>query len=184
MKVRITKYKNWFGPYHVTEKLFWFLSEDAQDKIAKKLPVWPFEFIRWIRGPQKIYVRIDSHDTWSMDNTLAHIIVPMLRQLKAQKPGVPLMDIEDVPEHLKDKFTEDVDDLSVIWNWVMDEMIWSFEQKTIDNGWDNQYYSDPEVGEWSLDNPIKIDKEGLEAHHNRMKNGFRLFGKYYECLWS
>ena len=183
MKVYIGPYKDWFGPYHLVEKLFWFLSEDTQDKIAKRMPVWPFEFIRWLRGDQKINVRIDQYDTWNMDGTLAHIIVPMLKQMKAQNQGVPLMDVEDVPEHLKDKFTENVDDLSVIWNWMMDEMIWTFEQKTINGDWDNQYYSDPD-GEWSLDNPIKIDKEGLEAHQARMKNGFRLFGRYYESLWS
>jgi len=182
MKVYIAKYKNWYGPYHVTEKLFWFLSEDAQDKIAKRLPVWPFEFIRWLRGPQKIQVRVDSHDTWNMDNTLAHIIVPMLKQLKAQKPGVPDIDDEDVPEHLKHLLEKDVDERAEIWNWIMDEMIWAFEQKTIE--WDDQYYSEPVNGTWTINNPMKVDKEGLEAHHNRMKNGFRLFGRYYECLWS
>ena len=104
MKVYIGPYKDWFGPYHLVEKLFWFLSEDTQDKIAKRMPVWPFEFIRWLRGDQKINVRIDQYDTWNMDGTLAHIIVPMLKQMKAQNQGVPLMDVEDVPEHLKDKF--------------------------------------------------------------------------------
>ena len=34
-------------------------------------------------------VRIDKQDTWSMDYTLAHVILPMLIQLKETKHGSP-----------------------------------------------------------------------------------------------
>jgi len=50
---------------------------------------------------QKISVRIDKYDTWSMDITLAHIIVPMLKQLKETKHGAPDVSDEDVPQHLR-----------------------------------------------------------------------------------
>jgi len=30
----------------------------------------------------------------------------------------------------------------------------------------------------------KCDYDGMEIVHNRMKNGFRLFGKYYQGLWD
>jgi hypothetical protein len=29
-----------------------------------------------------------------------------------------------------------------------------------------------------------VDKEGLEKHQDRVDNGLRLFGKYYENLWD
>ena len=70
------------------------------------------------------------------------------------------------------------------WEWVLDEMIWAFEQKTID--WEEQYY-----GEWVEDKSnllggrhASTDYDGLKAHQARMSNGFRLFGKYYENLWD
>ena len=31
---------------------------------------------------------------------------------------------------------------------------------------------------------FKIDREGLNKHHDRIKNGTRLFGKYYQGLWD
>lgn len=140
------------------------------------------------RDRQKIKVRIDPYDTWSMDHTLAHIIVPMLKQLKDTKHGAPLTDQEDRPEHLKSEELDPNDGTDKYhfeaWDWILDEMIWSFEQKTRDD-WAGDYYEfedDPT-------NPLGIkivwsDFEGRIAHQRRMTNGFRLFGKYYESLWD
>jgi hypothetical protein len=112
-----------------------------------------------------------------MDDTLSHIIYPMLIQLKETKHGSPWVEDEDVPEHLRSTNAEpkenewDTDSLfHDRWDWVLDEMIWAFEHK-VDDGWTNKYYE-------------TNDYEGLRAEQNRMKNGFRLFGKYYEGLWD
>jgi len=118
----------------------------------------------------------------------------MLKQLKETKHGAPFVDAEDVPEELRppegwyEKYStrgEIDDNWFKRWDWVLDEMIWAFEQKVLDN-WEEQYY-----GEWVEDasktfggyhkNP---DDEGRKAHQERMSNGFRLFGKYYEGLWD
>ena len=202
MKVHIGKYKNWFGPYQFTQALFRFLSEEKQDKIAEKLPLAPFERLDNLRGERKIKVHIDDYDVWNMDNTLAHIIVPMLKKLKKEKKGAPHVDDEDVPNELKSlssppKENEyDIDDNHFKrWDWIVDEMIWAFEQKVIDN-WEEQYYSgEHDVSFKETDDGIltmekgpkdtfKVDVEGLNKHQDRMKNGFRLFGKYYEGLWA
>ena len=117
---------------------------------------------------QTISIKIHDYDTWSMDHTLAHIILPMLKQLKETKHGHPA-NLEEQE-----------------WDDIMDEMIWAFEQKCRDH-WEDDYYGDydedqkngPMVGsfEW-------IDHEGLKTHQERMTNGFRLFGKYFENLWD
>ena len=144
---------------------------------------------------QKIKVRIDKYDTWSMDNTLAPIILPMLKQLRATKHGSPMVDMKDVPKELRatkkhhadSQETGDVDPYFFDrWDWVMGEMIWAFEQKCRDN-WQDDFYGDytedPKNGamvgsfEW-------IDHDGMKAHQTRMTNGFKLFGKYYENLWD
>ena len=147
-------------------------------------------------------VRIDEYDTWSMDHTLAPIILPMLRQLNASKQGAPWVDDEDVPEELRStsappkKDEYDIDDNHFLrWDWVMEEMIWAFEQKTID--WEDQYTTgeydwkfekDEETGYSQMvegpNHTAVTDWEGRKAHQKRMSNGFRLFGKYYENLWD
>lgn len=84
---------------------------------------------------QNIEVRIDPWDTWGMDHTLAHIIHPMLIQLRDTKQGAPNVEAKDVPAHLRAseddvlryKEVGDTDDLFFKrWDWVMDEMIWGF----------------------------------------------------------
>lgn len=147
------------------------------------------------RKERNIKIRIDRYDTWSMDDTLAHIVVPMLKQLKETKHGAPAVEFKDVPEELMPPDAEAVKKLYMEngetdenffkrWEWVLDEMIWAFEQKTID--WEEQYY-----GEWVEDKSnllggrhASTDYDGLKAHQARMSNGFRLFGKYYENLWD
>ena len=143
------------------------------------------------RSDQKIKVRIDKWDTWSMDDTLSHIIVPMLKQLNDTKHGSPFVDDEDVPEDLRStnapaKENEyDTDDFHhARWDWVMDEMIWAFEQAQ-DDDWKSAYYKyeeDPS-GMFGL-RLVWSDDEGRKDHQARMTNGFKLFGKYYENLWD
>jgi hypothetical protein len=153
-------------------------------------------FIRTLYSPinyfldkrkRKVKIRIDDHDIWSMDETLAHIIVPMLKKLKENKHGSPYVDLSDVPEHLvpSDKMEYGIDSTHhERWEWVMNEMIWAFEQKLID--WEDQYY-----GEWVQDDSelfgghhVDTDYDGLKEHQKRMVNGFLLFGKYYSALWD
>lgn len=129
---------------------------------------------------QKIRVRIDPHDTWSMDHTLAPIILPMLVQLRATKHGAPMVDMKDVPKELRatkkqlDAYNKNGDSDPKFferWDWIMDEMIWAFEQKCRDDWMEDYDYN-------------KWDSEGAKAHQDRMTNGFKLFGKYYENLWD
>jgi len=154
-----------------------------------------FNRIWFDRRTQKIKVRIDKWDTWSMDHTLAPIILPMLVQLKETKHGAPMVDMEDVPKELRatkaqqNKYAKggDVDPKHFErWDWIMGEMIWAFEQKNRDH-WEEDYYG-PYIEsedkrelfgrfEWT-------DDEGRKKHQERMSNGFRLFGKYYENLWD
>jgi hypothetical protein len=130
------------------------------------------------RRQQKVSVHIDPWDTWSMDCTLAPIIIPMLIQLKKTKHGAPYVYPEDVPDKLRP--TNDFDR----WDYVLDEMIWAFEQKCRDH-WEQDYYGPYNKGkdetfgffEWT-------DDKGREKHQQKMSNGFRLFGKYYENLWD
>ena len=158
MKVRIGNYPNWRFYHH-----------------------WLYDWFGYA-PKQKIKIRIDRFDTWSMDSTLAPIILPMLKQLKESKHGAPAVEFKDVPEELMPPDAEAVKKLYMEngetdenffkrWDYVLDEMIWAFEQKCRDDWMEDYHYN-------------KWDTDGANAHQERMSNGFRLFGKYYENLWD
>jgi len=160
--------------------------------------------------PKIEYVKIDYYDTWSMDHTLAHMILPMLRQLKATKHGAPCVDDEDVPEGIGLRSTEagpkeneyDTDDNHFRrWDWVLDEMIFAFECK-MDDSWEDAFREGEidwksvpcawdEKGKPTMyqmedgpKNTYKCDYDGMKVVQKRISNGFRLFGRYYENLWD
>ena len=169
---------------------------------------WIYKLLKWIdkKKKRKIHVHIDRWDTWGMDNTLAHIILPMLKQLKATTHGAPSVDDEDVPEHLRStsapELTEEQKNVHDVdgnhfkrWEWVLDEMIFAF-QSEVDDNWEDQFTT----GEYDYrskkteDNLYEMvqgpnhtavtDWDGRKAYAVRMQNGFRLFGKYYQNLWD
>ena len=156
-----------------------------------------------IKIEPKVSVRIDDFDTWGMDETLAYIILPMLKQLKATKHGAPNVDPKDVPVKLRPTKKEinlytkngDTDDnFFPRWDWVLDEMIFAFENKH--NDWEEQFHSgvhdkrtiDREDGsvEWvkGPNDTFEVDWKGHTAYQERITQGFKLFGKYYEALWD
>ena len=212
MKVYINNYRHhWISPYKICEKICFWREIDYDEpwvKSANKI-LSPFcvrlqDFLDIIH-PKIDYVKIDRWDTWSMDYTLSYIILPMLKQLKNDKHGSPMVDDEDVPEYLRivkkpKRKVKNVpvlhthavnfeDDDSLIhkkWDWVMSEMIWAFEQKLKDD--DENEFFDHSVSKgmpWDKDyvRP-NVDWDGLRAHQARKTNGYRLFGKYYEGLWD
>lgn len=174
--------------------------EKAEDVIQSIYNVTINQIVK--HRKRKIKVRIDRSDTWCMDNTLAHIILPMLKQLKNDKHGAPYTDDEDVPEHLRSTAAEpkenewDTDSNHFKrWDWIMGEMIHAFECE-IDEDWEDQFHSGEFDLKWekqedgfysSIRGPNHthvFDAEGHKKAHARVANGFRLFGKYYQALWD
>ena len=241
MKIYISKYRDhWISPYTILDYMFfwtdwskcsrWTLTETLEDETRDKStyvdhPEWVDHWaerlmpisdainrvLDWIH-PRVEYVKIDRWDTWSMDSTLAPIVLPMLRQLKATKHGAPNVNDEDVPEHLRstaappkeDEYDTDGNHF-LRWDWVLAEMIFAFEMKCR-NDWESEFHSgeidirqvpvDAEGNEVAkgehryyqmkrgpADTHV-YDAEGAKLVQDRISNGFRLFGKYYEALWD
>jgi hypothetical protein len=228
MKVKIGKYTTWVGPYQIAEALCFWVPEIADEHGFKTKPDWVHDFGTWLstnkdgtdswltracqwvesKKSRQVYVHIDKYDTWSMDNTLAHIVAPMLTQLKATKHGAPYVSDEDVPDELKSTSappTENSWDTDANhfrrWDWVLDEMIFAFTCKR-DGTWQDKYSSgthdwstEPcewdETGEPTMyrmvtgsNDTYKCDYDAMAVEQARITNGFRLFGKYYENLWD
>jgi len=214
MKVYISKYRDhWVSPYTIAEKIFFWREIDYDEPIIVAInkalePIctaWMKLFD--ILHPRIEYVKIDKYDTWSMDSTLSPIILPMLKQLKEHKHGAPNTDDEDVPKNLRSttksalaaKKNEWDSDGNYFrrWDYILDQMIWSFEQLCMDD-WEEQYYSGEIDHVWtkSKDNPtcstlekgpnhtFKVDFDALRKHQDRITNGLKLFGKYYQNLWD
>ena len=175
-----------------------------------------YKFLLWIDKfkKRKIKIRIDRWDTWSMDHTLAEIILPMLKQLKETKHGSQIVDLEDVPEYMRTTDTPDYGDQLVFdwyadesdtqkckcdvhtrWDWVLNEMIFAFEH-LVDESWEDAYRSGEHDLQWKQleggmsemvrgpNDTYTCDYDGIEKVNKRMENGFRLFGKYYRGLWD
>ena len=210
------------SPYTILKVIcFWEKDDDVfynhEDVPGHKYDKWvnflnPFcvawqKFLDFVH-PEIKYVKIDRWDTWSMDHTLADIILPMLKQLQETKHGGPFVDDDDVPDELKStsapaKENEwDTDDNHFKrWDYVLDEIIFAFECK-VDDSWSDKFSSGEfdkktvacqwdengkaKMYEW-IDGPnhtYKLDFDGMQEVQKRITNGFRLFGKYYENLWD
>ena len=165
-----------------------------------KVYVGPYPKHRWYHhylykwfgysADQIKYIKIDRWDSWSADYTLAEIILPVLVQLKNDHQGAPFVDPDDVPEYLKPSHMLEDDNVDNThferWEWVLDEMIFAFSSK-VEKDWEEQYrgpFISDESGSIMGGHFEWVDNEGRKAHQERMSNGFRLFGKYYENLWN
>lgn len=184
MKVYIGDYVEWFGPYQLAELLmFWCKDEDRVHNFGEKLSSikWLDNFLNWVYSKKKriTYIKVDSYDTYNVDHTIALLITPLLKQFKEKTYGSPRVDEWDVPEHLRPS-SEEIDLYQTKgeidskyherWQWVLGEMIFAFEDTLLDE--DHLSSSSPE------------EKAAEKAKQARVANGFALFGKYYQGLWS
>lgn len=173
---------------------------------------WLYKLLLWIdkRKKRRIYVHIDRWDTWNMETTLGYIVRPMLKQLIKTKHGAPWVDDEDVPEELRSTSARELtqeekdnghtdDNHFKRWDWVMNEMIFAFE--SLDGGenqdWEDQFttgiydFRFKKISEDGTSQMVhgpnhtaETDWDGRKAYAERVQNGFRLFGKYYQHLWD
>ena len=219
MKVYINKYRyHWVSPYKICEVLCFWREIDYDEPWVKAVnkvlepvcTVW-MKFLDRVH-PKINYVKIDYWDVWSMDSTLSPIILPMLKKLQEVKHGAPFVDDEDVPERLrsttkaaikskKNSWDTDCNHFRR-WDWVLDEMIWAFEQ-LVDDEHDAKFFTGESDIVWEPSKELdangksltyemkrgpkdtrKFDKKGFTKHNARIDNGVRLFGKYFRALWD
>jgi len=214
----VPKEKDEYGFPHTADRVHKFGEWLAHDSIEPEAQVgeirpmdrerhytWIYRFLNWIESKKKrkIEVHIDPWDTWSMDHTLAYIVLPMLKQLKETKHGAPYVDLKDVPKELhgkkltkRQKDNGEVDDKHFErWDWVLGEMIFAFDSK-VNDGWEEQFETGESDLQWKKledgnyqmvngpNHTREYDWEGRKKYEERISNGFRLFGKYYQNLWD
>jgi hypothetical protein len=174
------------------KKVYWEVDDkdrDKWDRLAEKIDeilqrVYNFTINLYLdKKKRKIKVKVHKYDSWSADITLAHIILPVLKQLKESKHGSPQVSPDDVPPNLRPTLEEIVayrtngttdDKFHERWAFVLNEMIWTFEQ-LIDEDAEDQFYDDKTK---SYKHPE------FEEYNKRIDYGCRMFGKYYRSLWD
>jgi hypothetical protein len=211
MKIYFNKPKdNWISPYTIIEKAFFWRKIDYDEPIVEfwngiLSPFCSVLFdIRQFFNRDIRYVKIDTWDAWSLEHTLSPIILPILKELKRIKHGAPFIEDADVPPKLRanrdarykgrylapdlHKINDNVDKkFFKRFDYILDEMIWTFEQLSMDDH-EGQFYnftkSNKEKDLNKSIRKIKVDRVGLRKHNERIDNGLRLFGKYYRGLWD
>jgi len=208
--VKMGKYKDYIGPYQIAEALcFWAKPVTDEDGFKSK-PDFVHDFGTWLVGngeqdsrlqkvcewinhyrKPKIIVKIGDQATWNMFTTLAIIILPMLKQLKATKIGSPMVGkhFDQVSNSSQGsfKFYAEGDNSAwdaghKAWSDILDEMIWAFEQLQPDfDGYTQFYKGESEIDfakypedEGKSNIPLRwkkkseIDLEGLRAYDLRI----------------
>lgn len=166
---------------------------------------WWRKLLGWDLPDRKVWIKVDRWDSWNADNTIAMLAVPILKQLRNDKHGSGCIDDEDVPEHLrstacapKENEWDTDENFHKRYEWVLDEIIWALNEEAEGYPGEDQFHS----GEHDMvfvpckDNPeyttiergpkdtYKLDREGYDKYHLRVRNGCRLFGKYFQTLWD
>lgn len=221
MKVKIGKYPSWIGPYQVAEILcFWVRgkkdeygvpvkpewvhsfgeilahgSVEPKPALGEPRPIggrerpktWLYKLLNKIheKKKRKVQVEVARYDVFDLYTTHALILVPMLKKYVEESHGYPVgLDSEDVPKELRG-------DDERMWRYIVEEMIWAFENVDKDSA---DFYT----GEFDMvvvpdilggriergpNHTAKLDQEAWEAFNTRRENGLRLFTKYYFNLW-
>jgi len=182
MRVKIGKYIHWYNTHRIEDKYLkwrhkkpaWDIDERDHDwidkTVMKLLDGWQNVLHYTInqiqkRRERKIKVHVDRWDTWNANETLAHVILPVLKKIREDKQGAPFVDSKDVPKELrpkkltkKQKENGEVDDKHFErWDWVLGEMIFAFECM-VDDSWEDQFFSGESHIVWT-----KVDIEGNEV---------------------
>jgi hypothetical protein len=203
MKVKLGPFKEHISTHKIKRKYLklmygdvWFEIEEPQYIWLDHLVVGLLDAVDFCLEPlnkinqRKVKVKYHNYDTWNLDHTLALIILPGLKQLKAENHGYPSVNPDDLPTAcLKDA------EGSEQWEWVMDEMIWAFNEIANDYPGENTFYTGNVDIIWKKEDGLShmehgpnhtfsIDFDSRKKYDDRIQRGLILFGKYYRNLWD
>lgn len=129
---------------------------------------------------RRIDVEIEKFDTYSLDHTLALIILPALLQLKATKMGVPSefadaggadYDSQDSFDFYKDSHNDAFDIRCKQWEEVLDKIIWSFQQIAMDDYEKLYHHGEPDY-DW-----VKTDEQYTNPLNGQPEDTFTMVDK-------
>jgi len=130
------------------------------------------------KSSRRVNVQIDKSDTFSLDHTLACVILPALLQLKQTQHGIPtefaMVGGEDYDDQLCfDWYSETQKELFETvavarWNEVLDKMIWSFQQLVLDD-YETKYHHGTPKFDW-----VKSDTQYTDPITGKTEDIYRM----------
>jgi len=210
MRVKIGNYPITIGTHNIYKAYISLRFKKYTWEVSDKDYSWPDRFVlgaldviddwisplnRFVGMDRKVKVRVSSQDIYSVDSTLALVILPVLEKFRSNasfsSPNIDPDDVKDKPDN--SALTD--------WEYVLDKMILSFSSKTCE--WEEDFYSDEFLHSEGLFDGLKseldsdgkkfyylsslnkhIDYDGMNKKQIEITQGFLLFGKYYESLWT
>lgn len=126
-----------------------------------------------------INVQVDEWDTWNMDQTIALMVLPLIKKYKEEMesrgmcfPGSLYSQVResynpDQNEILSEEELEELvrDTCGNLWNEYVEAMIFSFEEAI--EGYTGTF-----------------DTKEYQKYQQKIQDGFELFGKYFTSLWT
>lgn len=194
MKVKIGKYRSYFGVYQLTRMFTPIITEDFADTVAEFLTdSWLDQLLLWIdsKRNRKVKIVIDDFDTWNLDHTLALIIGAALKKFRKSYIRYQITEDDEINPALKKFKKSYIGGYQIIGN---DEVpvelhtdsdpytghISEEEETKYVAKW--KYIIDEMI--WSFDYILDDDKIETQEGEDRCHNGLRLFAKYYRGLWD
>lgn len=122
---------------------------------------------------RKVDIKIESHDTWSMDTHLALIILPMLIQLKEGQKGIPATfgnvggadyDLQQSFDFYAETYDQAFEKACENWNEVLEKMIWSFQELVHGDVEDKYHHGDMKT-DW-----VKTDEQYYNPVTKKMED--------------
>lgn len=135
---------------------------------------------------RRININIEKFDTWSLDHSLALIILPALIQLKETKQGVPHdfaivggedYESQDSFDFYKETVNENFDQKVKEWDEVLDKMIWSFQQIALED-YDDQYHHGKAEYDW-----VKTNKQFPNPISGKIEDTYQMVDKNPDEHW-
>lgn len=136
---------------------------------------------------RNIDVQIERFDTYSLDHSLAFIILPALLQLKSTKLGVPSdfanvgggdWEMQDSFDFYKETHNEAFDAGCKKWEEILNKMIWSFQQILLDD-YENQYHHGKPEYDW-----VKSDQTYTNPINGKVEGTFQMIDKNPGEHWT
>lgn len=120
---------------------------------------------------QRVFRGWDDKTTWSIDYWLNHIMPDILKQLRENKIGIPIVFFDGMEEHTDEKgilgYTKEQEKIAEeLWNKEINKMIAGFTAGRLINDW-----------RYDLDGEYKYLEETF-------KKGMASFVEHYFSLWD
>jgi len=135
---------------------------------------------------RKVNVEIEHFDTYSLDHTLALIILPALIQYKNNNNGIPseFSDVGGDPNSMQESFSfytdthvEAFEEGVRKWEEVIDKMIWSFQQ-IVEDQYQSKYHHGSSDILWK-----KSDEEFYNPVTGKMEKAYDMIETDPDARW-